>query len=180
MENNRTQSHRFLHSFCLNPSVCFETQLQNEQVLLVLRAHPFTQLPWMFYSIVMLILLFIINIVVSSFFSWRQILFMDSMALVFIVSYVWLNFLNWFFNVGVVTNIRIVDIDFTNAIYKEVTEAHLDKIEEITSKSGGFFASFFDFGNVYVETAGEAPNIEFINIPKPADVVTIIDGLLGK
>ncbi len=180
MENNQTQSHRFLHSFCLNPSVCFETQLPDEKVLLVLRAHPFTQIRWIFYTVTMFMLLFIVNIIVSSIFTWRQILFMDILSLVFITSYVWFNFLNWFFNVGVVTNVRIIDIDFDNAIYKEVTEAHLERIEEITSKSGGFFASFFDFGNVYIETAGEAPNIEFINIPKSADVVTIIDGLLGK
>lgn len=180
MENNQNQSHQLLHSFCLNPEVRVESQGLNEHILLVLRAHPLTQVFWIMHIIVLFILLFIVNIVTASFLSWRQIIFMNIMALVFLLSYAWLNFLNWFFNVGVVSDQRIIDIDFTSVIYKEVSETLLNRIEDITSKSGGYFESFFDYGDVFVQTAAKEENIEFIKVPRPSEVVRILDELIGK
>lgn len=97
-----------------------------------------------------------------------------------LLSYIWFNFLNWFFNVGVVTTLRIIDVDFTSVIYKEVTETRLDRVEDITSKSGGYFESFFDYGNVFVQTAGKDTYIEYMNVPKPSEAVRIIDELIGR
>lgn len=180
MENNNHQSHQLLHSYCLNPEVRLETQGVNEQILLVMRAHPITQLPWIFNTIILFILLIVLNILFFSFFSLQQALFSNLFGIVILLSYVWFSFLSWFFNVGIVTDLRIIDIDFTSVIYKEVTEARLDKVEDITSKSGGYFQSFFDYGDVFVQTAGTEKNIEFINISKPSDVVRIISDLVGK
>lgn len=180
MENNNNQSHQLLHSYCLNPNVRLETQGVNEQVLLVMRAHPITQLHWIFNTIILFILLIVLNILLFSFLTARQILFTNIFGIVILLSYVWFNFLSWFFNVGVITNLRIIDIDFISVIYKEVTEARLDKVEDITSKSGGYFQSFFDYGNVFIQTAGTEINIEFENISKPSEVVRVISDLVGK
>lgn len=180
MENNNNQSHQLLHSYCLNPEVRLETQGVNEQVLLVVRAHPITQLPWIFNTLILFILLIVLNLFVFSFLSISQILFINIFGMVILLSYIWFNFLGWFFNVGVITNLRIVDIDFTSVIYKEITEARVEKVEDITSKSGGYFQSFFDYGNVFVQTAGTEVNIEFVNISRPSEVVRIISDLVGK
>ena len=79
-----------------------------------------------------------------------------------------------------VTDERIIDIDFHSVLYKEVTIAMLKKIEDVTSKAGGFFSSLFDYGNVFVQTAGTEANIEFMNVPKPSQVAKIINQLLSK
>jgi len=80
-----------------------------------------------------------------------------------------------------VTNRRIVDIDFVHLLYKEFSEARLDKIQDITYKSSGIFSVFFDFGDAYVQTAGgNIPNIEFLTVPHPAKVVKAISELLEK
>lgn len=180
MENNNNQSHQILHSYCLNPEVKLEIQGPNEHILLVLRAHPITQLPWIFNVIILTILLTVLNLLLFSFLTFRQALFANIFGIIVIATYAWYNFLSWFFNAGVVTNQRIIDIDFTSVLYKEVSEALLAKIEDITSKSGGYFESFFDYGDVFVQTAGTAENIEFLNVPHPSEVVRIIDELIGK
>jgi len=180
MENNTNQSHQLLHSYCLNPEVRVESQGINEHVLLVLRAHPITQLPWIFNVIVLFVLFIALNLLLFSSFSLQQVLFVNIFGVVLLLTYIWFSFLTWFFNVGVITNERIVDIDFTSIIYKEVTETRLDRIEDITSKSGGYFESFFDYGNVFVQTAAKEENIEFLNVPKPSEIVRIIDELIGK
>ena len=40
------------------------------------------------------------------------------------------------------------------------------------------FCSFFDYGDAYVQTAAEMPNIEFVAVPHPAKVVETISDLL--
>lgn len=174
------QSHQFFHSYCLNPDVHFEDQAEGEKVILVLRAHPFTQLFWVLNAIFFVILLFVFDFIFPTFLNSNQIIFINIFVLFGIASYVWMNFLTWFFNVGIVTNIRVIDIDFENVIYTEISEARLNKVQDITSKSGGFFEAFFNYGDLYIQTAGTASNIEFLNIPNSSDVVRIIDDLTGK
>jgi hypothetical protein len=74
----------------------------------------------------------------------------------------------------------VIDIDLHSILYKEVTMAVLGKIEDVTSKSGGFFSSIFNYGNVFVQTAGTEANVEFINIPRPSEVTKIINSLLPR
>lgn len=95
-------------------------------------------------------------------------------------AYIWLNILIWFFNVGIITTERVVDIDFHGVIYKEITEARLDKIQDITEKAGGFAESFFNFGHLYLQTAGGEQNIEFDNVPHTAMVIKLIHQLTEK
>lgn len=174
------QSHQFLHSYCIRPDVQFEAQAKDEVILLVLRAHPITFIPWIFNSIVFLIALIVLNFILPNFMVANQVIFINIFAIILIFSYIFFNFLSWFFNVGIITNQRIIDIDFDNVIYKEVTETSLNRIQDITSKSGGFFEAFFNYGNLFVQTAASEQNIEFLNIPNPADVVRIIEDLTGK
>lgn len=174
MENTKP-SHSLFHAFCTYPNAKFESQIPGEQITLLVRAHPITQLPWVLNGLLLFILLILLNVLFSSALSRIQTIFVDVAAVVFILSYYWFKFLSYFFNVGVLTQGRIIDIDFHAVIYKEVTEAQIKNVEDITAKSGGYFASLFNYGNVFVQTAGAHVNIEFDNVPRPADVVRIIN-----
>ncbi len=175
-----TPSHSNLHAFCVRPNVKFEAQTQDEEVLLVLRAHPITQLPWIINGVLLLLILLAINIFFLPFVSLgaNQTFFANFLGVLFVASYIWFNFLNWFFNVGVITNERIVDLDFHYIIYKELTATGLDKVEDVTAKSGGYIASLFNFGDVHIQTAGTQVYIEFLKVPRPAEVAKIINQLV--
>jgi len=177
MEKNK-ESHQIFHSFCLNPVLRFDGQASDEYPILVLRAHPITWISWILNSIFFLILLLFLNLFLPRYLNFYQIVFFNFFAAALIFSYLYFNFFHWFFNVGLITNKRILDIDFYGLIYKEITIAMLDKVEDITAKVGGFFSSFFDYGDVFVQTAGTEENIEFINIPKPQEVAKIINQIL--
>lgn len=179
MDTTRT-SHNLLHTFCVRPAFHFQTQEDNEEVILVVRAHPITQIGWLINSILVLIFLLVFNYFFSFFLTPFQSLFAFIFSLTIVGSYIWLNILNWFFNVGIITNERVMDIDLHSVIYKEITEARLEKVQDITEKAGGFFESFFDYGHLFIQTAGKEQNIEFNNIPYPARVVKIIHGLTEK
>lgn len=171
-------SHKLFHSFCIRPATRFDTQADNEEVILVLRAHPVTLLPLFINAFLLIFLLSFLNLFFPSFLKPTQILFTDLFFSAVIFAYVWHGFINWYFNVGIVSNQRVVDVDFSLILYKEVTYTLLSHIEDVTSKSGGFFESFFDYGNLFIQTAGTEVNTEFINIPHPSAAAKIIDGVI--
>lgn len=171
-------SHSALHAFYIKPAYTFETQRPNEQIILVLRAHPVTQLPWIFNSFIFFIVIVFLNFFFPSFLNGLQIIFANIFLFSMILSYIWFNFISWYFNVGIITNERIIDVDFHAVIYKEVSETILSKVEDVTAKSGGFFSAIFNYGNVFVQTAGTEANLEFHNVPKPAEVTKIINDLV--
>jgi len=171
-------SHRLLHSFCLYPSLRFATQADDEKVILVLRAHPVTQVPWIITSLIVLILPFFFNIFLTNYLSSSQVIFINLFWYTLLFSYIFLNILNYLFNVGIITNQRVVDVDFSHILYKKVTDTVISKIEDITVKSAGFLASFFNYGNIFIQTAGTEANIEFMDVPNPTEAAQIINRLM--
>lgn len=178
MEDLSVPSHSLFHSFCVRPTVKFDTQMDDEKIMLILRAHPVTQLPWILNGIFIIILLIFVNMFAATLFNFQQLFILNVGIGAFVFAYYWFNFLAYFFNVGIITNHRIIDVDFHAVIYKEVTEARINKVEDITAKSGGYVASLFNFGNVFVQTAGNELNIEFANVPRSSDVVKIINSVI--
>jgi hypothetical protein len=82
--------------------------------------------------------------------------------------------------VGIITNQRILDLDFFNILYKEFTATTIEHVSDLTTKVGGFFRSFLNFGAVFVKTEGFEQNIEFTDVPRPAEIVEIINNLMNE
>lgn len=179
MDNIKPSNHLF-NSLSLRPKIRFEAQTENEEIILTVRAHPITLIPVIINGLVLFILIFCLNFVLPQLLNTEQILFFNLFAFIIFVSYLWFNFLTWYFNIGIITNHRVIDVDFHSILYKEVTYTNLNKIEDVTAKGGGFIASVFNFGNVFIQTAGTEVNVEFMNIPRPSFVAKIVNGLLNK
>lgn len=146
-----------------------------EEIYLFLRSHPITNLGWIFMTFVMLIVPAFVSI-----FSFFEALPLNIKILCYMVWYLLViafsfeKFLSWYFHVNLVTNERIIEVDFVNFIYKEVSDANIDKIQEVTVQMGGALKTFFNYGDVLVQTASEIPNIEFSSVPNPDKVAQIL------
>lgn len=150
----------------------FDVQHSEEQVLLLMRQHFVTQAGWIFLCVLLLFLPSIVPI--FSFFSFLPASFLTVLTFTWyflVLGYALERFIVWYYNVYIITNERIVDVDFYSLLFKRVSEARLDRIEDITSASGGVVQSFFDYGDVMIQTAAEVPEIEFEKVPHP-DLVT--------
>ncbi len=169
--------------FSNNLPVSFKNQFENEKVILFLRAHPATQIPWILSAAFLFFLIFFGSIFLQNSFSiidLKQIFFINMISYSLLFSYVFINLMNWIFNIGIVSNKRVIDIDFDGFLCRVVSSASLQKIEEITIRNTGFFSSIFDYGNVFVQTAGSEQNVEFLNIPKSAEVQDTINNLIKR
>jgi hypothetical protein len=176
-----------LTCFAVNPSgVRFETQQDDEEVILFLRQHVAFTIPWVVLSVI----LFASPVVLFPFvlgnirlpFSIPASYIMTGTLFWYLatVGFALMNFLRWYFNIYIVTNERVVDIDFLHLLYKEFSEARLEDVQDINYKAGGIFAAFFNFGDVAIQTAGSLPNFEFDGVPKPDHVVQTISELAEK
>lgn len=173
-------------SFVTRPQgVHFATQAASEQILLILRRHPITQLSWLIFAAFLVLLPpFFLPTLIEVF---SDLLIPSSYQIVLIgfwylatFAFILTNFVLWYFNVNIVTNRRVLDIDFPSLLIQEVSGTHIEQIEDVTYQQIGVFAALFDYGNVFVETAGPTPNIEFLQIPHPKNAARIILDLMGK
>lgn len=95
-------------------------------------------------------------------------------------SYALTNFLDWYFDVYLVTNLRILHVDFKVFTGKSVAEAALVNIEDVSTTIVGFLPSFFDYGDVLVQTAAEKTKFNLLALSNPSwfrDVITDLSNL---
>jgi membrane protein YdbS with pleckstrin-like domain len=159
-------------------NVFFETQEPKEEIVVLLRRHWITNVPWFLTTLLFVFAPLIMRrIGIVEFLPFRFKFILNVMWYLFVISFVFEKFLAWYFNVFIITDERIVDVDFISLVYKQVSESKIDRIQDMTFQMGGIVRSLFNFGTVYIQTAGEVPNIEFESVPKPQKVVKILNKL---
>ncbi len=82
--------------------------------------------------------------------------------------------LDYYLDVFVVTNKRVVDIEQNGLLSRTIAEQPLYRIQDVTSEVNGVFAHLFRYGNVYIQTAGEKERFFFEQVPNPELVVRTI------
>lgn len=183
----RKPKHRKMHiftSYCeLPPNVTFENQNDNETILLFLRKSFITNFSWLIGSILLFILPFILLFFVHELFiilPWTFTLILTLSYYLLLFSYAFMNFITWYFDIMLVTDHRIVDIDFEDLVYKNVAETKLDLVQDVSYTQTGTIRTLFDYGDVLIQTAGTIDNFDLKAVPLPERIVNIVEDLIGK
>lgn len=164
-----------------NPQNCrFEGQDPDENILLLLRAHPIINLSWIIPAF--LLILFPLSLPLLFSFLKLDISFLPPLyRLAFIViNYLMVSVISfegllyWYFNVYIISDKNIIDVDFHSILFKNIDMAPLSNVEDVSSSMGGLSQSIFHYGNVFVQTAGATKNIDFISVPMPHKVADFI------
>lgn len=154
----------------------FEGQEVDEQIFIFTRRHPVGFLPNLILILAMLILGvgLIVLMGVGNILSYNQQLFIASAYFLFILLFTLIEFFDFYFDLYIVTDRRIVDIDQNKLFNRSVAELLLEDVQDVDSIVKGVFATFFDFGDVEIQTAGAKANFKFEQIPHPKEVAAII------
>lgn len=157
--------------------VTFESQEVGEKIILLLRQHVIVLIPPIFVIVVLLVLpLFVspvlnfLNINSASFLSEVQILLLTVFWYLLVIAFAVYRFIFWYFNIYILTNERIIDFDFKGILHKQSSFAKLIQIEDVSPKMIGFFSTFFNYGDIFIQTAGEQREFDFLKVPKPDQV----------
>jgi hypothetical protein len=161
----------------------FDGEDDDEDILYIFRRSFITNLDWICIAVVMVITPSIVggilsfdNITVSRSFLFTLSVFWYLAT----VGFLFQNFTNWFFNVYIITTKRIVDVDFHGILYKNISEAPLKNLEDVTSNISGALEVIFNYGSVFIQTSAEKREFEFESIPNPAKVRDIISDMMTK
>jgi hypothetical protein len=175
----------FFPAFFDHPEqMSFAQQESDEKIELLLRQHWVTNLPW-------LISAFIAVFVPFAVVSWSPYFGLPFLTQIpnsiwiaaillwylLIIAFVIESFLYWYFNIYIVTDQHLVDIDFHSLLLRDVTEASLDNIESAKSTIKGITRSMFNYGDVVISTAAEHQDITFDGVPYPDRVADRINDL---
>lgn len=76
-------------------------------------------------------------------------------------------FVDYYLDVYIVTDRRVVDISQNGFFKREISELHLHQVQDVNARVDGFFETLFHFGDVYIQTAGERENFVFKSVPQP-------------
>lgn len=152
---------------------------KEENVILIVRTHWIMYVPHILFALLAFTLPFLFKLVIPEL-SDNISLFIAFFLLSGMVFLTVLIFalIKWYFNVNIITDQRVIDLDFTSVLSHTSSEARLERIEDVTHKQIGLIGSVFDIGTVYIQTAGAKSEIEFDNIPRPREVQDILYDLL--
>lgn len=163
-------------SFLVNPKVFdFPEREEGEEIFLAIRSHWLINLKWILLAIIMLFIPIpfkFFDFFSSMPFNYKTIFITFWYILTFV--YAFEHFLSWYFDVFVITDQRLVDIKFNNLLNKHFAEVSMDKIQDISSSVRGLFGTFFNFGNILVQTASEINQMTLRNVPKPEKIIKLL------
>lgn len=167
--------------------IYFDGEDTDEQIILSLRRHFITNLDWIIITLVLFFIPYFISLFSTftgeDFFvvlPTKYSFVLYTFWYLFVFGYAFEHFVSWFFNVYIVTNKRIVDIDFFGLLHRRVSEAQLDDIEDITHQVSGASQVVFNYGTVIVQTAGESRELDFEDVPMPSKVQDVISDLSAQ
>jgi hypothetical protein len=86
-------------------------------------------------------------------------------------------FVDYYLDIYIVTNLRIIDVRQDGFFRRQISELHLHQIQDVNASVNNFWGTFFHFGDVEIQTAGERENFIFRSIPHPYRVAQEIANL---
>lgn len=158
----------------------FPSQKSGEKIFLLLRRHWFSYIAFVIIGLIMaipIIILFIYWIFsqpnLSPIFI-NIIILAASAYLLFIVGLLLYGFIDYYLDVYIVTNERIVDIEQNGFFKRKISELHLHQVQDVNAQVKGAFATMLHYGNIHIQTAGERENFIFKAVPNPYRISKII------
>lgn len=170
----------------MDPYKYFSDRRPNERIVLLLRRHWHAIARYFLVFILEIVLPVIIFVIFLQFsdFTWEKgspisvlIFFSASAYYLFIWLFFFHHWIDYYLDVWVVTDQRIINIEQKGLFSRTVSELNMDKIQDVTSEVKGKLATILKFGDVHIQTAAEEKRFIFSEIPEPREVAQKITNL---
>lgn len=152
----------------------FPGQESNEQIYIFTRRHPAAFLPVLATIFLMAVLGMAVLFILNNFLSYNFVLLMGSAYLLFILLFTIVEFFDFYFDLYIATDRRIVDIDQNKFFNRTVAELLYEDIQDVGTSVKGILPTIFDYGDVVIQTAGARPNFSFDQVGRPKEIAAII------
>lgn len=149
-----------------------------ETIKYFLRQHPLLFVPTIALFVVLFFVPIIIYFLISALFPdllANSVIFATAVlaASIYYLSiylFFFSQFIEFYLDIWVVTNDRIIDIEQQGLFARTISELDLYRIQDVTTEVHGLFATLFHYGNVIVKTASSNSHIVFRNVAHPNEI----------
>lgn len=164
-------------------SFYFPGKEPDEKIVLLLRRHPVVVAKRLLFMLLAGLIPIAIHIWVSNNTSWLSdhssifylaLVLFGSLVYLFWLLFIYQIWVNYYLDVWVVTNERIIAMEQVSIFHRDVSELRLDSIQDVSSDVHGIFASLFRYGDILVQTASEKDKFHFEQVPNPEIIARTI------
>jgi hypothetical protein len=149
----------------------FPGLLDGEEVKLIMRKHKVTLIP---FSFVVLLIALIPLLMVSLFFSTinlgqitNALLITSGLGAFYLGLYTtaFIYFINHRYDIGVVTNLRVLDVNQSAVFCSTFSEVPLSEIKDVKGEIEGIFGYLFHYGRITIQITGSKHRFIFNAMP---------------
>ncbi|HLG76186.1 MAG TPA: PH domain-containing protein [Ktedonobacteraceae bacterium] len=156
----------------------FKGQEKDEEVKLVVRKHPWFLLRPALPAAGVLMLFFVVSalfIRLPAFAPvWGLLDIVLGLCFLFALGYfLWRDFLNWWVNIDIITNKRIIAC--RGFLEPERKVIPLDKVMQVSTVQESLLSVLLKYGNVYIYLTGGRHILE--HVPKPVEIRDVVNGV---
>jgi uncharacterized membrane protein YdbT with pleckstrin-like domain len=155
----------------------FDGQKNGEEIVMVIHRHWFNILEKMSLVFFMLLILFASAIYLPALFpifSFPAMNYLFIFLETFFGMIIWIVFfliwIDYYFDVWIITNLRIVNIEQNGLFNRSVSEMDFTRIQDVTTEVAGIIPTFLNYGDVAVQTAAETERFLFRQVPNPYEI----------
>ncbi len=164
----------------------FEGQHNQEHIIKIVRRHWFNILQQYIFIIFGIVLVvsfpFFLQLNNSEiiFTFWNSnnnpyiIPFLQSLFALLIWTTAFIIWIDYYFDVWIITSERIVNIEQRGLFIRQVSELKFSNIQDVTTEVEGLIPTVLNFGNVYIQTAGTKNRFHFRKVPNPYKLKALI------
>lgn len=149
----------------------FHGQRPDETVLVVVKQHTWLLMPVVWFWLVVAIILGVL----IWFYSLHPLIGWLALGLLLVglifTFYRWYLWSNGFY---IITNQRVIRIDQRSFFNRVISEAEINRIQEISTNINGPVKTMLNFGTVKIQTASTSTQISLDNVPDPYNLQQVI------
>jgi len=149
-----------------------------EKIHYIIHRHPVTFLKFICFFLLLaavpVALYFLLNNLFPELVAREEIfaamVIMGSIYYLSILLFLYTKFVDFYLDVWIVSNQKVVDILQKQLFSRNISELDLDRIQDVTTDISGLFPTIFNYGDITIKTASNTTSIIFRSVPDPEEV----------
>jgi membrane protein YdbS with pleckstrin-like domain len=145
----------------------FQGQRSGEEVVVLVNQHTWVLMP---VALVWLLLLVVTGLSFWYFGASRVTSVVVAAVVIFGILYSVYQWYLWQYSNYLVTNQRVIKIDQNSLFNRLISEAEINRIQEISTEVSGPIHTMLNFGTVKIQTASTTGRIDLEDVPDPYNI----------
>lgn len=156
----------------------FHGQHTGEKIIKIIRRHWFNIAQQYFIVFAIIVLMLVSLQVLPMYFIENEdvpvFVFIESFLAIVLWIYIFIVWIDFYFDVWIITDQRIVNIEQKALFMRTVSELKFEKIQDVSTDIKGLLPTIMNFGDVHVQTAGNTERFLFHKVPDPQRIKGLI------